>query len=71
MSVKIGEQTHIQNSQYDRSKGVLTKADYVYMRDLLETVLEQLQNSELDNDIEIDQLKQFFIKLDHHVERMR
>ena len=48
---------------YDRSKGVLTKADYVYMRDLLETVLEQLQNSELDNDKEIDQLKQFFIKL--------
>jgi len=27
---------------YDRSKGVLTKADYVYMRDLLETVIEQL-----------------------------
>ena len=46
---------------YDRSKGVLTKADYVYMRDLLETVLEQLQNSELDNDREIDQLKQFFL----------
>ncbi|OTG98634.1 hypothetical protein B9T30_12340 [Acinetobacter sp. ANC 4973] len=71
MSVKIDEQTHIQNSQYDRSKGVLTKADYVYMRDLLETVLEQLQNSELNNDIEIDQLKQFFIKLDYHVDRMR
>lgn len=56
---------------YDRSKGVLTKADYVYMRDLLENVLEQLQNSELDNDREIDRLKQFFIKFDHHVERMR
>ena len=70
MSVKIDEQAHIQNSQYDRSKGVLTKADYVYMRDLLETVLEQLQNSELDNDIEIDQLKQFFIKLDYHIDRL-
>ena len=46
---------------YDRSKGVLTKADFEYMRDLLETVLEQLQNSELDNDREIDQLKQFFL----------
>ena len=56
---------------YDRSKGVLTKADYVYMRDLLENVLEQLQNSELDNDREIDQLKQFFIKLDHHIDRLR
>ena len=55
---------------YDRSKGVLTKADYVYMRDLLENVLEQLQNSELDNDKEIDQLKQFFIKLDHHIDRL-
>ena len=71
MSVKIDEQAHIQNSQYDRSKGVLTKADYVYMRDLLETVLEQLQNSDLDKDSEIDRLKQFFIKFDHHVERMR
>ncbi|UIZ94809.1 hypothetical protein GBN67_07595 [Acinetobacter johnsonii] len=55
---------------YDRSKGVLTKTDNVYMRDLLETVLEQLQNSELDNDKEIDQLKQFFIKLDHHIDRL-
>jgi hypothetical protein len=43
----------------------------MYMRDLLETVLEQLQNSELDNDKEIDQLKQFFIKLDHHIDRLR
>lgn len=34
-------------------------------------VLEQLQNSELDNDKEIDQLKQFFIKLDHHIDRLR
>jgi len=56
---------------YDRSKGVLTKADYVYMRDLLETALEQLQNSDLDKDAEIDRLKQFFLKFDHHVERMR
>ena len=55
---------------YDRSKGVLTKTDNVYMRDLLETVLEQLQNSELDNDKEIDQLKQFFIKLDHPIDRL-
>ena len=46
---------------YDRNKGTLTRADYEYMRDLLETVLEQLQNSELDNDKEIDQLKQFFL----------
>ena len=56
---------------YDRNKGTLTRADYEYMRDLLETVLEQLQNSQLDNDKEIDQLKQFFIKLDHHIDRLR
>ena len=56
---------------YDRKIGVLTREDYSYMRDLLETALEQLQNSDLDNDAEIDRLKQFFIKFDHHVERMR
>jgi len=56
---------------YDRKKGVLTKDDYMYMRDLLETALEQLQNSDLDKDAEIDRLKQFFIKFDHHVDRMR
>lgn len=56
---------------YDRKIGALTREDYSYMRDLLETALEQLQNSELDKDSEIDRLKQFFIKFDHHVERMR
>ena len=61
MPVKIDQQRHYKTGSYDRSKGVLTKADYEYMRDLLETVLEQLQNSELDNDREIDQLKQFFL----------
>ena len=56
---------------YDRKIGVLTREDYSYMRDLLETALEQWQNSELDKDSEIDRLKQFFIKFDHHVECMR
>ena len=56
---------------YDRKIGVLTRDDYSYMRDLLEIALEQLQNSDLDKDSEIDRLKQFFIKFDHHVERMR
>lgn len=59
MPIKIDKQRHYKTVSYHRSKGVLTKADYVYMRDLLETVLEQLQNSELDNDREIDQLKHF------------
>ena len=56
---------------YDRKIGVLTRDDYSYMRDLLEIALEQLQNSDLDKDSEIDRLKQFFIKFDHHVDRMR
>ena len=56
---------------YDRKIGVLTRDDYSYMRDLLEIALEQLQNSDLDKDLEIDRLKQFFIKFDHHVDRMR
>ena len=56
---------------YDRKISVLTREDYSYMRDLLETALEQLQNSDLDKDSEIDRLKQFFIKFDHHVDRMR
>ena len=56
---------------YDRKIGVLTREDYSYLRDLLEIALEQLQNSDLDKDSEIDRLKQFFIKFDHHVDRMR
>ena len=52
--------------RHDRSKGVLTKADYEYMRDLLETMLEQLQNSELDKDSEIDRFENFFAKLQQY-----
>ena len=54
---------------YDKSKRVLTKDDYVYMRHLLETVLVQLQESDLDNDAEITKLKILFIRLDHHIPR--
>ncbi len=54
---------------YDRKKGVLTRDDYEYIRDLLETVLEHLQNSELDNDEEITKLKLLFVRLDHHIAR--
>ena len=71
MPIKIDKQRHYKTVSYDRSKSTLTKAGYVYMRDLLETVLEQMKNSELDNDREIDQLKQFLIKLDHHIDRLR
>ena len=58
-------------ASYDRQKGVLTRDDYLYMRDLLELALQGLQSSDLDRDSEIDRLKQFFIKFDHHIARMR
>ena len=51
---------------YDRKIDVLTKDDYMYMHDLLETVLEQLQNSDLDNDREIDHFENFFVKLQQY-----
>lgn len=41
------------------------------MRDLLETVLVQLQESNLDRDEEITKLKILFIRLDHHIDRIR
>ena len=71
MPIKIDKQRHYKTVSYDRKIGVLTRDDYSYMRDLLEIALEQLQNSDLDKDSEIDRLKQFFIKFDHHVDRMR
>ena len=58
-------------TSYDRKKGSLNKDDYVYMRDLLETVLVQLQESNLDRDEEITKLKILFIRLDHHIDRIR
>ena len=54
---------------YDRKKGVLTRDDFIYMRDLLENVLVQMQESDLDHDEEITKLKILFIRLDHHIAR--
>ena len=39
------------------------------MRDLLENVLVQMQESDLDHDEEITKLKILFIRLDHHIAR--
>ena len=39
------------------------------MRDLLENVLVQMQESDLDHDEEIKKLKILFIRLDHHIAR--
>lgn len=59
-------------SFYDRNKGVLFKSDYVFMRECLENYLEKIQqNFDQENDQEIMDLKLLFIKLDHHIQRMR
>ena len=57
---------------YDRSKGVLTRADYLFMRECLENYLEKIQqNFDQENDREIMQIKLLFIRLDHHIDRLR
>ena len=56
---------------YNRNIGVLQKSDYIFMRDSLEKYLDQIRELDTDNYNEIDQLKLLFIKLDHHIDRLR
>ena len=56
---------------YDGKEYFITKDDYVYMRDLLERQLVTLQESDVDHDLEITELKLFFIRFDHHIQMMR
>lgn len=56
---------------YDRNKGVLLKSDYILIRESLEKYLDLIRDMDIDNHKEIDQLKLLFIKLDHHIERLR
>ena len=57
---------------YDRSKGVLTRADYLFMRECLENYLEKIQQDfDQENDQEIMQIKLLFIRLNHHIDRLR
>lgn len=55
---------------YSRNKGVLRKEDYIFMRELLEKHLENMQLSDFDYSRQIDDLKQLFIKLDHTINRL-
>ncbi len=41
------------------------------MRDSLEKYLDHIRELDIDNYDEIDQLKLLFIKLDHHIDRLR
>ena len=49
---------------------MLRKEDYIYMRECLEHHLDFLQSQTIDKSIEIDELKVFFIKLDHTINRL-
>ena len=41
------------------------------MCECLEKCLEEIQQLDIDNYEEIDKLKLLFIKLDHHIDRLR
>lgn len=57
---------------YSRNKGTLTRADYLFMRECLENYLEKIQQDfDQENDQEIMQIKLLFIRLDHHIDRLR
>ena len=71
MNLQFHYNLNLWTASYDRKKGSLNKGDYVYMRDLLETVLVPLQESNLDRDEEIKKLKILVIRLDHHIDRSR
>ena len=58
-------------TSYNRDIGTLDKSDFLFMRESLEKYLDQIRELEIDNHEEIDQLKLFFIKLDHHIDRLR
>ncbi len=55
---------------YNRNKGVLLKEDYIFIRQCLEKHLKNMQLSNEDYSIEIDQLKVLFIRLDHTIGRL-
>lgn len=55
---------------YSRNIGMLRKEDYVFIREILENYLAYLQSQSIDKSIEIDELKTFFIKLDHTIARL-
>ena len=56
---------------YNRNKGVMLKSDFIFIRDSLEKYLDHVRDLDTNNFEEIDQLKLLFIKLDHHIDRLR
>lgn len=56
---------------YNRNIGSLRNSDYILIRESLEKYLDLIREIDVDNYDEIDQLKLMFIRLDHHIERLR
>lgn len=56
---------------YNRNIGVLKNSDYLLIRESLEKYLDHIRELDTDNYDEIDELKLMFIRLDHHIARMK
>ncbi len=50
---------------------MLQNTDYILMRESLEKYLDHIRELDIDNRDEIEQLKLMFIRLDHHIDRLR
>ncbi|RZG66683.1 hypothetical protein EXU29_18410 [Acinetobacter wuhouensis] len=61
----------LQTTSYNRRIGVLQNSDYILMRESLEKYLDHIRELDIDNYDEIEQLKLMFIRLDHHIDRLR
>ena len=49
----------------------MLKSNFVFIRDSLEKYLDYIRDLDTNNFEEIDQIKLLFIKLDHHIDRLR
>lgn len=56
---------------YNRNIGLLTASDYKLIRNSLEKYLDYIRELDTDNYEEIEQLKLMFLRLDHHISRMK
>ena len=58
-------------THYNRNIGVLRNSDFILIRESLEKYLDHIRELDIDNRDEIEQLKLMFIRLDHHIDRLR
>lgn len=55
---------------YDRKIGSLLKVDYLKIKQVLDLYLEDIQNSRVSTNDEINDLKTLIWKVNHQIERM-